>query len=143
MPMIVGMSFCSFFGAACAISRHVTSPSRHASAILYSVGVVRRRLLRRVCVLHRKCVRCAACAALGLLSGEGRLTIVSTSMVASTTMAATASLSSMLRPVATSMVSMVSMMPPTQKAAACTSMAALSRLMEKANMSPGSALCVP
>ena len=49
------------------------------------------------------------------LGWEGKLTIVSTSMVASTTIAATHSFSSMERPEATSMVSMVSIVPPTQQ----------------------------
>ena len=54
------------------------------------------------------------------LGWEGKLTIVSTSMVASTTHAATSILTSMERPEATSMVSMVSIVPPTQfEAASC------------------------
>ena len=48
------------------------------------------------------------------LGWEGKLTIVSTSMVASTTHTATSIFTSVERPEATSMVSMVSMMPPTQ-----------------------------
>ena len=48
------------------------------------------------------------------LGWEGKLTIVSTSMVASTTHTATSILTSVERPEATSMVSMVSIVPPTQ-----------------------------
>ena len=49
------------------------------------------------------------------LGWEGKLTIVSTSMVASTTHTATSILTSVERPEATSMVSMVSIVPPTQQ----------------------------
>ena len=49
------------------------------------------------------------------LGWEGKLTIVSTSMVASTTHTATSILTSVERPEATSMVSMVSIVPPTQR----------------------------
>ena len=49
------------------------------------------------------------------LGWEGKLTIVNTSMVASTTHTATSILTSVERPEATSMVSMVSIVPPTQR----------------------------
>ena len=62
----------------------------------------------RVARVHRGASRAAS------LGWEGKLTIVSTSMVASTTHTATSILTSMERPEATSMVSMVSIVPPTQ-----------------------------
>ena len=113
MPMIVGMSLCSFFGAACATAFRSASRSHYFLRSVAGKGCagVRAGGARRTAVrIHGRASR----ARRGLPL-DGALTIVSTSMVASTTIAATAIFNSMERPEATSMVSIVSMMPPTQR----------------------------
>ena len=113
------MSVSCFLGAACARRRGAATAFALSHYFLRSVAGKGRAGARAGCA-RRTAVRIhgRASRARRRLPLDWALTIVSTSMVVRTTIAAMAILSSVERPEATSMVSMVSIVPPTRQEAA-------------------------